>query len=228
MAEAVAGLTGQEQALWQAWIDGRHAEDRVRLFEHYAPWMRLVAGRLARTRPQLAEWGDCHALASEGLLQAIDRYLPREGARFQSYAEYYVRGAVLRGLAKFRQERPVDTAFERIAHRMPSGCAPLSVESLMDAAVDLAFGYFLEAGIADESLPRQQDPYVRHEQRQRVDLLHRSLAQLPEREAAILRLHYHDHLTFAQIAELNGISKTRVLQLHAGALARLRARFGED
>lgn len=221
------GLTEEETRLWSEWLQQHTPEARLRLYEHYAPWMRTLAGHLAKSRQPLADWGDYLHFGAEGLLKAIDRFQPREGVRFQAYAEHYIRGAVFKGLECYRQDsRPKDT--DRIAHFLPlpkNGDAAL--ETLMSAAVDLAFGYFLESGVIDEQLPQQQDPYALHQHRQHVDYLALYVDKLPERERTVIRLHYYDHLGFAEIAKVMGVSKPRVTQLHGQGVARMREWFGE-
>jgi RNA polymerase sigma factor for flagellar operon FliA len=49
-----------------------------------------------------------------------------------------------------------------------------------------------------------------------------AVAALPPREAELLRNHYEHGLSFAQVAELLGLSRGRVSQLHRAALERLR------
>lgn len=217
-----------ERDLWRAWTMQRTTENRLRLYDHYAPWMRLVAGRLAKSRPPLTDWGDYLSLAAEGLLIAIDRFEPRGDSGFKTYAELYIRGCIRRGVARFYREPGERHDRERIAHRLqPSGSREDVLESLMNAAVDLAFGYFLESGIVDDSLPAQQNPYAIHQQKQHVDYLHLYVARLPERERQLVQMHYFDHVSFVQIAEAMGVSKPRVSQLHAQAITRIRAWFAE-
>lgn len=67
------GLTAEEQAVWQDWLEHRQADVRLRLYEHYAPWMRTLAGHLTKPRQPLAEWGDYLHFSAEGLPKAIDR-----------------------------------------------------------------------------------------------------------------------------------------------------------
>jgi len=222
--------TIEAHALWQAWAKQPTPALRLQLFAHYAPWMRRVAGRYAKARPALTDFGDCLGCAAEGLLQAIDRYQPRDDARFTAYADLYIRGVIRRGMAPFcrdgEQRRQRDCA--RIAHHLPlHGDGAQALEALMNAAVDLAFGYFLETGIADESLPARQNPYAIHQQKQHVDFLHLYVERLPERERQLMQMHYFDHLDFAHIAAAMGVSRPRVSQLHAQALARLRGWFSE-
>lgn len=221
------GLTDEEKQLWADWLLARDPDARLRIYDHYAPWMRMLAGHLARSRQPLAEWGDYLHFAAEGLLQAIDRYQPREGVRFQSYAEYYIRGAISKGLECYRQDsRPRDS--ERIGHHLPlPQNSDAALETLMSAAVDLAFGYFLEAGVIDEQLPEQQDPYRLHQKKQHVDYLGLYVDKLPPREKQLIQLHYYDHLPFTEIAKIMGVSRPRITQLHGQAVKRIRGWFGE-
>jgi RNA polymerase sigma factor FliA len=54
------------------------------------------------------------------------------------------------------------------------------------------------------------------------------VARLPERDQKIVHYHYFNGMRFEQIAELLGVSKPRVSQLHRGALTKLRDELGDS
>lgn len=222
------GLTDEEKLLWQAWLADRRQDDRLLVFQHYAPWMRKLAGHLAQARHPLADWGDYLHFAAIGMLQAIDRYRPMENVRFQSYAEHYIRGAVHRGLACYRKDLRLNDHRDRVAQHLERANGDgVGIDEFMNAAVDLAFGYFLETGVIDTTLPGQQNPALLHQHKQHVDFLTLYVNKLPDRERTLIRLHYFEQVAFAEIATLFGVSRPRITQLHAQALQRIRHWFTE-
>jgi RNA polymerase sigma factor for flagellar operon FliA len=70
----------------------------------------------------------------------------------------------------------------------------------------------------------QQDPFELCYRREQRDLLNCALARLPERERLIVTLYYQQDLTMKQIAARLEVDESRVSQLHAEALQRLKAR----
>ena len=78
----------------------------------------------------------------------------------------------------------------------------------------------------EDGIDRRPNAYESLAWRQLNAQLDREIDRLPEREAAIIRQHYENGVSFSQIAQLLDLSKGRVSQLHAHALAKLRTRIG--
>ncbi|MFD2642004.1 sigma-70 family RNA polymerase sigma factor [Pseudomonas japonica] len=214
----------EEQALWREWQALRSADARARLFFHHAPWARTVAGYFYNRYPHpLAEWNDYLSLTSQGLLQAIDGFDPLRQVRFRTYAEPFLKGAVIKGLAAYiKDQRPVSR--DRLAALSSEdrfSDTDSDLELVVNSAVDLAFGYFLELGVIDETPPDNNplNAYVQQDNDLSLSLL---VERLPERERQIIVGHYYQQLSFVQLAELLGVGKSRVSQLHGQALKRIR------
>lgn len=224
------GADTEEAQLWRAWAESRTAAARTKLFFFYSHWGRSLAGMLLSRYPHpLAEWADYVNLASMGLLQAIDRFDPDKQARFQSYAEPYVRGAVLKGLACYvKDKRKVSRdRLESLTGEGRFADTDSDLEQVVNAAVDLAFGYFLELGIVSEE-PEDNGPLRIYEQEHFSQGLDAMIRQLPEREQQIIVGHYYQHLNFVELSQLMGLSRPRVSQLHAQALKRVRGLFEDS
>jgi RNA polymerase sigma factor (sigma-70 family) len=87
---------------------------------------------------------------------------------------------------------------------------PNAVERATDQArVDLA----LEPPVRDEAELRE--------------VLGDAISRLPEREKLVVTLYYYEELTLAEIAQVLGVTETRVRQIHTRAVLRLRARLAE-
>jgi RNA polymerase sigma factor for flagellar operon FliA len=71
------------------------------------------------------------------------------------------------------------------------------------------------------------NPYAMTELTQLRRAIRSMLNVLPDRERELIRRHYEDQVEFQQIAAEWGITKGRVSQLHAQALARLRKLLGK-
>jgi RNA polymerase sigma factor for flagellar operon FliA len=69
-----------------------------------------------------------------------------------------------------------------------------------------------------------EDPFDLCYRREQRDLVNRALARLPERERLIVTLYYQHGLTMKEIAARLAVDESRVSQLHAEALQRLKAR----
>lgn len=212
-----------EAALWKRWTIEQDKNARVELFLFYGEWAHMIANLvLARYPHPLAEWGDYVHFASIGLLQALDRFSAERENKFQTFAEPYIRGAILKGLSCYVRDKqgPVSERLGNIVDNYQSA-EHSAFETIVETAIDLAFGYFLESGIIPDTQP-DNDPlgvYSRgHQQYQLDDYVNR----LPERERQVIVSHYYQYLSFVEISALLDVSKARVSQLHRQAIKRIR------
>ena len=96
------------------------------------------------------------------------------------------------------------------------------LEQVVNAAVGMAFGYFLELGIISaESV--DDSPLGIYQQDLRDQALIDIIKLLPGREQQVIIGHYYQHLSFIELSHLLGVSKSRISQLHAQALRRARS-----
>jgi RNA polymerase sigma factor for flagellar operon FliA len=84
-------------------------------------------------------------------------------------------------------------------------------------------------GCLAELIPAQTStPLSKLEWTEQVELLAAAIEALPEREKRIIVLYYYEDLYMAEMAEIMGISESRVSQLHTRALYNLTRIMGED
>lgn len=91
--------------LWQRWREQADTEAREQLVIQHLPYARMMAAALyARRTHNDVEFADYLQFARMGLLEAIDRYDPDQGAQFRTFASKRVQGAMLNGLANFTEK----------------------------------------------------------------------------------------------------------------------------
>src|SRR5205823_13202935 len=86
----IVGNTAKTPAARQAYEDGREA-----LIKEFAPTIKYLASRLAVRLPSYLDAEDLFSVGLIGILNAFDRYDPTREAKFKTYAEYRIRGAML-------------------------------------------------------------------------------------------------------------------------------------
>jgi RNA polymerase sigma factor for flagellar operon FliA len=230
------------------------AERRVQLVLRYEPLVRSVAGRVGLRVPAHVELADLIQAGVFGLLDAIDRFEPGMGIRFEAYAVARIRGAILDELraqdwvprSVRNRMRELASARESVEARLGrhATAAELAAElGIGRAEVKSVLGQIqvlsLEAldewtasrdgtvTVAEMSASSESDPEVIVETRETGKLLTLSLAKLPERDRRILRMYYTEGLTLAQIGVRLGVTESRVSQLRSRAITRLRIQFAE-
>lgn len=223
----------RERDLWARYVRDRDASVRSELVQHYLEVARRVAARMFSQRTDEAlEFSDYLQYARVGLLEAIDRYDPSREAAFSTFATYRMQGAILNGIEKYN-ERLAQWSFQKRARRDRVDSLTEEGESRTDqdlfehmanVAIGLAVGHVLEGAGGEtgaEEAP-EQGPYASLELSRLREQLRVVVDSLPERERQIVTFHYFEHVPFSEIAQIFGLSKGRVSQLHARALDLIR------
>lgn len=237
MADPTENVPTQRH-LWEAFALSRDAQTRGELIEHYMPVAKRFAAKVFGLRANAAtSFDDCLQYARVGLIEAIDRYDINRRVPFEAYAAPRIRGAILSGLAH-ETEVLAQRSFwrTRIRERTDSLLGDkqsrperASLQDLIQLTVGLALGMVLDdvaQDIPDEG--QYSNPYAVAELQQLSREVRRLLPKLPEREQQIIRAHYFEFKELQAIAVEYGVTKGRVSQLHAQALARLRNLLGEQ
>ncbi len=225
-------------------------DQRARVLEHL-PFVEHLARQVAATLPHSV---DVHDLVQDGvigLIDALSRFDKGRGIKFKTFAERRIRGAMVDALRKDawprgvrKQRRELEAAREELhrelgeepsladlAHRVGTTEAILNrrilrintIEATSPLTVDENSGQSLPAVLLP-SEPEQPDTlYERVENASRV---RRALATLPRRELKVIGLYYYGEWTMKEIGAEIGVNESRVSQLHAGAVRRLREAFG--
>jgi len=242
-------------ALWRAYGERRDPGLRDRLVLHYAPLVKYVAGRVGTGLPAHVDIGDLVQSGIFGLVNAIDRFEPERGLKFETYAMQRIRGAILDDLRSQdwvprsvrSRAREVERALERLEARLqrtatdPEVAAELglTVADLRDlyAQLQLTSVVALDELVAvgrggpslAETLPDDSilDPGAVMDGVESRRLLAQAVSQLVERDRVVVTLYYFENLTLAEIGKVLGVTESRVCQLHTRAVLRLRTKLME-
>jgi RNA polymerase sigma factor for flagellar operon FliA len=239
---------------WQRWSTDRDAQAREWLVVHYASLVKFVAGRLAAGLPKRVEIGDLVSAGMFGLMDAVEKFDPLRGFKFETYAVPRIRGAILDGLRALdwvprsvrSRARRVERAISDLEHslkRAPTddelaAALGIGTAELDQWLSDVAAGTVgpLDHLVADRSgggthdAPRTgmtppTSPEAAVEADAVREVMRREITRLPERERVVLALYYDENLTLQQIGDVLGVTESRVSQIHSKAVLRLRARL---
>lgn len=231
---------------WESWHESQDPLAREWLVVHYASLVKFVAGRLGAGLPRSVDTGDLVSAGVFGLMNAIDRFDPQQGAKFETYAIPRIRGAILDGLrsldwvprsvrSRSRQIQDAITTLEHQLGRVPTDeeiAAELHIEvaELEKWLADVAAGSVgpldhvaMDTAHAEANADAQ--PGSAMEEGELRAAMRTEISKLPEREQAVLVLYYDDGLTLAEIGEALGVTESRISQIHAKAVLQLRSRL---
>jgi RNA polymerase sigma factor for flagellar operon FliA len=236
-SERVGAPTPEEREVWRLYVEARTPERRGLLIERYLSCAHKIAAFLySRRHDNTVEFADYLQLARVGLVEAIDRFDPSFDVNFETFASYRIRGAVLNGIHRYSEKSSQQTHRQAVMRERSESLqeqaeddqtAEDSFEELVDVTIGLALGYILEDSNiwSAERMDRESDPYRSLEFKRLSERLGLIVQALPERERAIIRHHYFEFMEFNMVAELFGVSKGRISQLHARALQLIREAF---
>jgi RNA polymerase sigma factor FliA len=218
------------------------------------PFVESLARRVASSMPHSIELGDLVQDGMLGLIDAAFRFDEARGIKFETFAERRVRGAMIDALRRDawprgvrRQRRELEAAREELrrelgaepsladlAARVGSDEARLgrtivrinTIESTSPlSAGENIDGSTLPAALVPSEPPAPDRAYEALEVRDRVRA---AIASLPPRERKVIGLYYYAEATMKQIGAEIGVNESRVSQLHARAVQRLRKALGAD
>ena len=148
-------------ALWIRWKKEHDEAAREQLISHYLPYAKMVAATVyGRRTHNDVEFADYLQLARVGLLEAVDRFEPDQGAQFKTFAAKRVQGSVLNGLTRFteknqqisvsmrlRQERLEAVKDAAAEHGSEGGQSGIAAAPVFSRSPDKLFKYLAEVGI---------------------------------------------------------------------------------
>ncbi len=243
---------------WVRFVAERDPALREQLIVQYAPLVKYVVGRLAIMLPRVLDSDDVLSAGVLGLIEAVDRYDPTTGVKFETYAIARIRGAIIDELRALdwiprsarQRSQEIASTFARleaslgrpatddeVAEALGLDRRQFQQASLAATTVLLSLEAPVPSGDGDDdgtSLPlvetieahQTTDPLASAVESEVLESLAKAIGALSERERILLSLYYEQELTMKEISLVLGVSESRVCQLHARALHRLRAHLG--
>ena len=216
------------------------------------PFVEQLARRVAATMPHSIDIGDLVQDGVIGLIDAAHRFDEARGIKFETFAERRIRGAMIDALRKDawprgvrRQRRELEAAREELRRELghePSladlaakigsdekrlGRTIVRINAIESTSPLAANDHHNESSLPPALVPAEPEQpdrmYEREETKERVCA---AIASLPPREQKVISLYYYGEATMKQIGAEIGVNESRVSQLHARAIRRLRDALG--
>lgn len=233
---------------------GRREADPEELLHQYIPMVKRLAHHMMGRLPPSVEEDDIVQAGMMGLLDAIGRYDANQAGQFEAYCIQRIRGSMIDELRHAdwmprtarQNHRKIEATINRLQHQLGrpprEGEIAAAMEMSLDAYQNALFEsrghqllYFEDFGEVDdedsyldkqsasedfEPLPQLLDEGLK---RAIVD----GIVALPEREQQLMSMYYEQEMTLKEIAEVFGVTESRISQLHSQAISRIRARLKE-
>ena len=242
-------------SLWEEYLkDKTNKNFRDTLIVQYIYLIRYVVGRVKVTLPSTISIEDIAGYGVEGLINAIERYSQQKNTRFETYALIRIRGAILdkiraqdflpRSLRK--KIKDIKNAQEHLKQELGRMPTTAEVAAYLDMEADKVTQIMSEdttmtsiydkKGSTDDSIEiidtiedtNKLNPQEQAEEKNVKQELEKALQRLPERERIIMVLYYQENMTLKEIGETISMSESRVCQLHAQAIMKLKNILSEN
>ena len=230
-------------------------ENREEVIKQYSPMIKYVANRIAMRLPPHIEVDDLISVGVLGLMDAITKYDSSRGAKFKTYAEFRVRGAILDELRSMdwvpRSIRQKASQVDKVVQGLQAKLRRTPEDEEVAKEMGLSLDQFHETlnetksipifsledlGIAKESGDQQSlldclagkadaDPQTQVRLVELKEIIAKAIDALPEKERLMVSLYYYEELTMKEIGAVLDITESRVSQIHSKAVYRLRTKL---
>jgi RNA polymerase sigma factor for flagellar operon FliA len=231
---AASGFVRVDAGVAGLWRGYAATGDRGPLLLHYAPLVEYVAGRLRGGLPPAVEMADLVSYGIFGLIDAIDKFQPSRGIKFETYASLRIRGAILDELrsidwvprsirTKMRDVERAHGALQMTLNRTPTESEiaaelKITVSDLRKLTSEIAFAHLVP--LDDVLYADRPDDALEAAERARA--VAAAIEGLREREREVIDLYYYRGLKLTEIGRKLGVTEARVSQLHTRARVALK------
>jgi len=230
------------------------SENLEQIVAQYSSMVKYAASRIAMRLPAQVELDDLISVGVLGLMDAINKFDSNRGAKFKTYAEFRVRGAILDELRSMdwapRSVRQKSSRLESAIQKLQAklGRYPESDEIAIEMGISLSdyfdilnetqslpiisledIGIDRESGeqksLLDCLAGKGDDPQAQLRLTELKNILTGTIESLPVREGMVVSLYYYKEMTMKEIGAVLDITESRVSQIHSKAVFRLRAKL---
>ena len=238
-----------EHTLWVRWVTDRDPEAGNVLIKKYKPLVSYHVQRIAVGLPKNVSRDDLVSLGMMGLFDALNKFDLNRDLKFDTYASFRVRGAIIDGLRKEdwlprsarEKAKKLEAQIESLEQKLMRHATPEELSEHMNLPVEDIYQTFHEHFYSNvlsinEQLDQDEgegksfvirDDHTKTPEQQMVhsellgDLVE-NIQKLNEKEQLVISLFYTEEMTLTEIGEMLELSTSRISQIHSKALFKLR------
>jgi RNA polymerase sigma factor FliA len=197
--------------LWKTFKDKQSPEIKQQIMINYTNLVHYVIHHSKFVNQSVVDEKDYFQFGIEGLSEAIDRFDPEYGTKFETYAIQRIRGKIIDELRKL-QIKPRIPGLDKSQQMNFKNVS-------LNQPIDNEDGYMLYELIPTETQP-PDDKLYKDEEKQ---ILVKVLKRMNERDRLIITLYYYENLNYKEIADVLNITVSRVSQIHSKILKELKS-----
>lgn len=241
--------------LWESFFANPHNKTlRDNIIVQYLYLVKYVVSRVRCTLPSTISPEDVASYGVEGLIDAVEKFSVDKNTKFETYALIRIRGMILDKIrsedflprsvrVKLKKIKQVQEDLKQKLGRMPSIVEVAKELDMPEDKINLILSEDVvltsihdKQGASDDSLTFEDtiqdeqtaNPLEKAEEKDIQHELEKALRRLPERERNIMVLYYQEDMTLKEIGQTLGMSESRVCQLHAQSIVKLKNILSES
>jgi len=239
----------QIEPLWQRYFKKKDPELRNRLMQKYLGVVHYVVTKLFKSIPSYVERDDLVNIGVIGLGEALDRYNPYFGIKFETYAIPRVKGAIIDELRKQdwipRSLRSKSNQIRRVVEDLEQVYRGevASQQVAQHLGISETEYQHWQSQVNYSSLVSLDKPNQNYDEHNLYDvvedetnvnaltgmedeemkkILVKVIKKLPEKARLAITLYYFEHLTFKEIGKILNVSESRISQIHSETTERMK------
>lgn len=231
--------------LWKNYKETGDLELRNEIVLKYGGLVKSIVRRVSSVSGSYTEAEDLTSYGIIGLIKAIEKYDLEKGVTFETFATYRIRGEIIdfmrrndwvprsvrkkildvevasNSLANELGRQPTE---EELSTKLEIGSGELSQTfTEMERYSLISFEEMIYDTVKiDSEFPDFDTPEGHLQENELLDMLAKSLDELPERERLILTLYYYEELTLKEISGIIGVSESRISQIHSRSIEKMK------
>ncbi len=225
--------------------------NREEIILNYLPKVKFIANHILYRLPSYIDIDDLISIGTLGLIDSIDKFDDSKNIKFNTYAEFRIKGAIIDELRSLdlisrtvrQKTRKLEKAYSEIEGRFGRPATYSEIIDFLDITIDEFYDLLNDTKnvsvISIDELsygndrnilnfladPNCLDPVQLINLNEIYELISNTINELPEKEKIVISLYYNDELIMKDIASILSISESRVSQIHARAIIRLRSKL---
>ncbi|MDP4103865.1 MAG: FliA/WhiG family RNA polymerase sigma factor [Bacillota bacterium] len=242
--------TSEEQLNWQKWMNSRDSDSGNYLIKKYLPLVSYHVQRISVSLPKSVSREELRSSGMIGLYDALEKFDQSRDLKFDTYASFRIRGAILDGLRKEDwlprntrdKAKKIDAVIEKLEQQKMGQVSISEIAKELNITEDEVYSTMNEQFFAN-ILSMDEQPIDSDEKENHIFTLKDKRAEIPEevvvkqelmeelaatiedlseKEQLIISLFYQEELTLTEIGKVLNLSTSRISQIHSKALFKLR------
>lgn len=242
------------ETLWKKYTQEKDDDTRDTLIVHYLFLVKFAVGRVVAHLPPHIKVDDLYSSGVTGLIKAIEKFDLSKNNKFETYAIFLIKGAIIDELRKLdwiprsiHQKANLISQAQNVLQqslgRDPtdaelSGYLGLTEDELAELLAKVRPAVLIPLNAEPTHSDEEAAPLLERiadvkaelssqviDRKEFSNMLGKAVSALPEQERQVLVLYYYEELMLKEIGKILGISESRVSQIHTKALLKLRGKL---